>query len=241
MRVGSASSRLPASSRSTVGPVARPLIPTALAAPKAGFTLTVGTTLSLTGDGAVFGPAFQKSAEMAVDLANKALSARRRQGHHDQDRVGGRRIDRRRPRSNAARKLIGDGSTCIAGSIQSASTIAIANGATVPAGVAQIAPASTSATITDLDDNGLVFRIAPSDVLQGPVLAAALQKEIGKGKTVSFAARNDAFGAGLIKSTEAAWKKLGGKETHGPVLYDPVRRATTRRRSRSSRGIRTPG
>ena len=47
--------------------------PDSSAAPKAGFTLTVGTTLSLTGDGAVFGPAFQKSAELAVDLANKAL------------------------------------------------------------------------------------------------------------------------------------------------------------------------
>ena len=48
--------------------------PDSAAAPKAGFTLTVGTTLSLTGDGAVFGPAFQKSAEMAVNLANKALA-----------------------------------------------------------------------------------------------------------------------------------------------------------------------
>jgi ABC-type branched-subunit amino acid transport system substrate-binding protein len=194
--------------------------PDSAAAPKAGFTLTVGTTLSLTGDGAVFGPAFQKSAEMAVDLANKALV---RDGVKDITIKIESADDGSTPTSavNAARKLIGDGSTCIAGSIQSASTIAIANGATVPAGVAQIAPASTSATITDLDDKGLVFRIAPSDVLQGPVLAAALQKEIGKGKTVSFAARNDAFGAGLIKSTEAAWKKLGGKETHGPVLYDP--------------------
>ncbi len=189
-------------------------------APKAGFTLTVGTTLSLTGDGAVFGPAFQKSAQLAVDLANKALL---RDGVKDITVKIESADDGSTPTSavNAARKLIGDGATCIAGSIQSASTIAIANGATVPAGVAQIAPASTSATITDLDDNGLLFRIAPSDVLQGPVLAAALQGEIGKGKTVSFAARNDAFGAGLIKSTEAAWKKLGGKETHGPVLYDP--------------------
>jgi ABC-type branched-subunit amino acid transport system substrate-binding protein len=189
-------------------------------APKAGFTLTVGTTLSLTGDGAVFGPAFQKSAELAVDLANKALL---RDGVKDITIKIDSADDGSTPTSavNAARKLIGDGATCIAGSIQSASTIAIANGATVPAGVAQVAPASTSATITDLADNGLVFRIAPSDVLQGPVLAAALQGEIGKGKTVSFAARNDAFGAGLIKSTEAAWKKLGGKETHGPVLYDP--------------------
>jgi ABC-type branched-subunit amino acid transport system substrate-binding protein len=194
--------------------------PGGAAAPAAGFTLTVGTTLSLTGDGAVFGPAFQKSAEMAVDLANKALV---RDGVKDITVKIESADDGSTPTSavNAARKLIGDGATCIAGSIQSASTIAIANGATIPAGVAQIAPASTSALITDLNDNGLVFRIAPSDVLQGPVLAAAMQKEIGKGKTVSFAARNDAFGAGLIKSTEAAWKKLGGKETHGPVLYDP--------------------
>ena len=190
------------------------------ARPTAGFTLTVGTTLSLTGDGAVFGPAFQKSAQLAVDLANKALL---RNGIKDITVKIESADDGSTPTSavNAARKLIGDGATCIAGSIQSASTIAIANGATIPSGVAQIAPASTSATITDLADNGLVFRIAPSDVLQGPVLAAALQREIGKGKTVSFAARNDAFGAGLIKSTEAAWKKLGGKETHGPVLYDP--------------------
>jgi branched-chain amino acid transport system substrate-binding protein len=194
--------------------------PDSAAAPKAGFTLTVGTALSLTGDGAVFGPAFQKSAELAVDLANKALL---RDGIKDTTIKIQSADDGSTPTSavNAARKLIGDGATCVAGSIQSASTIAIANGATVPAGVAQIAPASTSATITDLNDNGLVFRIAPSDVLQGPVLAAALQKEVGRGKTISFAARNDAFGAGLIKSTEAAWKKLGGKETHGPVLYDP--------------------
>src|SRR3954469_9671309 len=47
--------------------------PASAAAPKARFTLTVGPSLSLTGDGAVFGPAFQKSAEMAVGLANKAL------------------------------------------------------------------------------------------------------------------------------------------------------------------------
>src|SRR3954451_25104909 len=155
--------------------------PDSAAAPTAGFTLTVGTTLSLTGDGAVFGPAFQKSAELAVDLASKALL---RDGVKDITIKIESADDGSTPTSavNAARKLIGDGATCIAGSIQSASTIAIANGATVPAGIAQIAPASTSAPITDLDDKGLVFRVAHSDFLQGPVLAAALQKEIGKGK-----------------------------------------------------------
>lgn len=185
-----------------------------------GFTLTVGTTLSLTGDGAVFGPPFQKGAEIAAAQANKALTAA---GIPITVKVisadDGSRAD---TAVNAARKLLSDGANCIAGSIQSSSTIAIANGATVPAGIPQIAPASTSALITDLSDNGLVFRIAPSDVLQGPVLASAIRQEIGAGKTLSFAARNDAFGAGLIRSTEAAWTgRLGGKSTGPPVLYDP--------------------
>src|SRR4051812_22039050 len=129
-------------------------------APKAGFTLTVGTTLSLTGDGAVFGPAFQKSAELAVDLANKAL---KRDGVNDITIKIESADDGSTPTSavNAARKLTGAGAPCIAGSTQSASTIAIETGPPVPAGVTQIAPASTSATITDLDDHGLLFRIAP--------------------------------------------------------------------------------
>jgi branched-chain amino acid transport system substrate-binding protein len=186
----------------------------------AGFTLTIGTNLSLTGDGAVFGPSFQKAGEIAADVANRAL---KRAGVND---ITVRVIsadDGSRPDQavNAARKLISDGANCIAGSIQSASSIAVANGAAVPAGVPLIAPASTSALLTSLNDNGLVFRIAPSDVLQGPVLAHAIQKEIGRGKTLSFAARNDAFGAGLIRSTEAAWRKLGGKATGSPILYDP--------------------
>lgn len=185
-----------------------------------GFTLTVGTNLSMTGDGAVFGPAFQKSGEIAAEVANRAL---RQAGVTD---ISVRIVsadDGSRPDTavNAARKLISDGSSCIAGSIQSASTLAVATGAAVPAGVALIAPASTSALITDLDDQGLVFRIAPSDVLQGPVLAAAMLREIGRGKTVSFAARNDAFGSGLIRSTEAAWRRLGGRTTGSPLLYDP--------------------
>lgn len=186
----------------------------------AGYVITVGTTLSLTGDGSVFGPVFQKSAEFAVDLANKALTAN---GIKDINVKITSGDDGSKPDSavSAARKVIGDGANCIAGSIQSGNTIAIANGAAIPAGIPQIAPASTSALVTDLNDNGLVYRIAPSDVLQGPVLAAAIRAEVGRGKTISFAARNDAFGSGLVRSTEAAWKKLGGRETRSPVLYDP--------------------
>jgi ABC-type branched-subunit amino acid transport system substrate-binding protein len=192
----------------------------AAARPTQGFTLTVGTALSLTGDGAVFGPPFQKAAEIAAATANDGL---RRAGVRD---VSVRVIsadDGSRPETavSAVRKLISDGANCIVGHIQSASTLASANGATIPSGIPQIAPASTSALITDLNDNGLVFRIAPSDVLQGPVLAAAIAQEIGRGKRLSLAARNDAFGSGLIRAVDQAWRRLGGQATGAPLLYDP--------------------
>jgi branched-chain amino acid transport system substrate-binding protein len=184
-----------------------------------GFTLTVGTALSMTGESAVFGPPFQKGAEVAATVANSALQ---RAGIPITVRVISA-DDGSRPDTavNAVRKLISDGANCIAGHIQSASTIATANAATIPAGIPQIAPASTSAHITDLNDNGLVFRIAPSDVLQGPVLAAAIRQELGANVNLSFAARNDAFGSGLIRATEQAWTRLGGRSTGSPLLYDP--------------------
>jgi branched-chain amino acid transport system substrate-binding protein len=185
-----------------------------------GFTLTIGSALSMTGDGAVFGPPFHKGAEIAATVANDAL---RRAGVTDISVKVIGADDGSRPDTAVAavRKLISDGANCIVGHIQSASTLASANAATIPAGIPQIAPASTSALVTDLNDNGLVFRIAPSDVLQGPVLAAAIRQEIGAGKLLSMAARNDAFGSGLIRATDEAWRRLGGRTTGSPLLYDP--------------------
>jgi ABC-type branched-subunit amino acid transport system substrate-binding protein len=186
---------------------------------QASFTVTVGTALSLTGESAVFGPPFQKGAVIAGNVANRALQRagtpiRVRVIHAD---------DGSRPETAvlATRKLVSDRANCIAGHIQSASTIASANAAAIPAGIPIIAPASTSALITNLEDKGLVFRIAPSDVLQGPVLAAAIRQELGAGKRLSFAARNDAFGVGLIRSTQQAWTRLGGASTGPAILYDP--------------------
>jgi ABC-type branched-subunit amino acid transport system substrate-binding protein len=87
--------------------------------------------------------------------------------------------------------------------------------------VPQISPASTSAEISTLDDNGFVFRTAPSDNLQGVALADTVEDELGGTDfTVSLAARNDAYGEGFINRFKEAWEERGGSTT-GPVLYDP--------------------
>jgi ABC-type branched-subunit amino acid transport system substrate-binding protein len=54
----------------------------------------------------------------------------------------------------------------IFGAGTSGNTIQIATRATIPGDVLLFSPSATSASITTLDDNGLVWRTAPSDVLQ---------------------------------------------------------------------------
>ena len=183
------------------------------------FTLKIGDTIPFTGDNAAYGPSFRVGADLAVARANAALIKAGFTGiqvsiEHADD---GTKSD---TAVSAARKLIGDGASCLVGSIPSANTLAIAQAAAIPAGVTLIASASSSVTVTSLNDNGLVFRVFPSDALQGPVLASVIQQAIGKGKLVSLAARNDVFGVGLMNVLKPALVKLGLK-TQGPLLFDP--------------------
>ena len=65
-----------------------------------------------------------------------------------------------------------------------------------------------------------MFRTAPSDALQGKVLADAVEEDLGSSDgTVSVAARNDPYGEGIATEFTAAWEEKGGTTT-GPVLYD---------------------
>jgi branched-chain amino acid transport system substrate-binding protein len=91
----------------------------------------------------------------------------------------------------------------------------------VPARVPQIGPNNSSPALTDLKDNGYFFRTMPSDTLQAPILARLIRDELGAGKTISLAGRNDAFGTGLLPPLKRALEKVGMK-TQGPLLYDPT-------------------
>jgi branched-chain amino acid transport system substrate-binding protein len=191
----------------------------------ASFDLTIGDSLPLTGDLADFGPAGNKAAHLAVDNINKAIKAdglKQTVSLKTQDNSGG--TDPQAAVS-AARKLVSDGSTCIAGAWASSDTIPTAQSVAIPQGVLLISPASTSLDITKLNDpDNLVNRVPPADNLQGPALAALVAGQIGKGKTVSVGGRNDSYGDGLTDAFIEAWEKQqGGKVTsESPVLYDPA-------------------
>ena len=86
-------------------------------------------------------------------------------------------------------------------------------------GVVQISPANTSPALTSYPDNGLYFRVAPSDVLQGAVLAnTAVDKGITK---LAVIARQDPYGEGLKDATVKDFEAAGGTVTAN-LLYDPA-------------------
>lgn len=186
-----------------------------------GFTLTVGDLLPMTGAHGPYTASARKAADLAIAEATASL-----------ERVGASHIKvklshadtQSSPQSavSAARKLLAEGATCLAVASSSAETIPVAQSVSIRHRVPQIAASATSAEITSLKDDGYVFRTVPADTLQGKALAKVVASELGgaRGKTLSLAARNDAYGAGFIRRVEEAWKQLGGR-TKGPLLYDP--------------------
>src|SRR5690606_27407083 len=83
----------------------------------------------------------------------------------------------------AAQHLVDVGVPAIIGAAYSGITIKVATEVTIPGQVLLISPSATSVAITDLADNGLVWRTAPSDVFQAlamtlyvPTIEAALRE-----------------------------------------------------------------
>lgn len=87
------------------------------------------------------------------------------------------------------------------------------------AGVVQCSPSNTSPTFTNYDDGGLYFRAAPTDALQGPVLAE--QIVAAGGSNVAVLARADDYGQGLLDATVSALEGAGATVAIS-TTYDPM-------------------
>jgi ABC-type branched-subunit amino acid transport system substrate-binding protein len=88
----------------------------------------------------------------------------------------------------------------------------------VEAGVTQISPANTSKQFSDYDDKGLYFRLGPSDILQGQVLAEIIANE-GHASLVILNFDDD-YGNGLADDLKASFE-AGGGEVVDTITYDP--------------------
>ncbi len=85
------------------------------------------------------------------------------------------------------------------------------------AGVIQFSPANTSQELSTYDDKGLYFRTAPSDFLQGTVLADLVAAD---GLTAGVIYRQEPYGEGLAKRFKEVYEGLGGTVTNF-IAYPP--------------------
>ena len=127
-------------------------------------TLNIGTALPQTGNLAFLGPGMEAGVELAVtdiNAADKGITIELTRG--DSGDTDNKAYETEIPR------LLDAGVSAIIGAASSGTSLQFIDQVT-GAGVIQFSPANTSATFSDYDDNGLYFRTAPSDVLQGDVL-----------------------------------------------------------------------
>jgi branched-chain amino acid transport system substrate-binding protein len=166
--------------------------------------IKIGTLLSHTGPLKEFGPNLQNG----VVLAAKQMGA----AGFEIDLVHEDSETSAIPATNAAKKMVEvDKVVAIIGALSSGVTVPTAESVTIPAGVIQISPASTSPLITVLPSDqkrDFLFRTCPSDALQS-VVAGKLAASYNKTASVLYV--NNPYGQGLAEGFKKSFEKMGGK------------------------------
>ncbi len=171
-----------------------------MAGPALAEPLKIGALMPMTGDLQAYGEADLKGVEFAVKQINDAGG------------VNGELVEmvvadtQTQPQAgvDAAQKLVNiDGVNAIVGALSSGVTIPVARTVTSREGIPQISNASTSPTITALEDNDFLFRSVPSDAFQGVALAK-LVADKGLSDVGVLYVNND-YGQGLADAFAEAY------------------------------------
>jgi ABC-type branched-subunit amino acid transport system substrate-binding protein len=180
--------------------------------------LKVGVLVPLTGGLGPFGGPGAQAAELAAAQVNAASG----ESGLNLTLVQEDTQSEATAAQEAATKLIeSDGVSAIAGPWGTDEVTGVAENVTVPSGIPIVSPSATQPAITELDDDGLVFRTPPNDAIQGRVLAQLVAREIGADATLNTGGRNDSYGTALVEEFTTAWEAGGGTVAKN-VPYNPM-------------------
>ena len=166
--------------------------------------LKVGTILPQTGSLAFLGPPEEAGVLLAaeeINAANMGITIDVTYG--DSGDLANLAYETEVPR------VLATGVTAIIGAASSGVSLAFIDQVTKEAGVLMFSPANTSPAFSTRDNNGLYFRAAPSDALQGEVLGDELAAD--GHQSISMIVLNDAYGNGLADATQARFEANGGE------------------------------
>lgn len=174
-------------------------------------SLKVGTALPQTGNLAFLGPPEEAGVAYAASQINEVSEET---GltidvvYGDSGDTDNKAYETEIPR------LLGEDVSAIIGAASSGVSLQFIDQVT-GAGVIQFSPANTSDAFTTYDDNGLYFRTAPSDVLQGEVLGNLIAED--GNQTLGMIVLNDSYGTGLAKYVTEAFEAAGGEVVAAPT------------------------
>jgi len=176
--------------------------------------MKIGTILPQTGSLAFLGPPEFAGVDLAVEEINEAGGVLDQCVEVIHEDSGDTTTD---IASQSADSLIAQGVHAVVGSASSGVSFQFID-KLYGEGIVQISPANTSPDFTTYERGDYYFRTAPSDVLQGRVLADAI---IADGHaSVAILALQDAYGTGLADSVEQNVVEFGG-EVVMKTIYDP--------------------
>jgi ABC-type branched-subunit amino acid transport system substrate-binding protein len=171
--------------------------------PATDLTLKLGSLLPKTGSLAFLGPPMESGVGLAVEEVNAAeagitidLTA---EDEGDTDT---------KAYETSIEKLRNADVSAIVGAAASGVSKLVLDG-NVSAGILQISASNTSPDFTAWEDEGLYFRTAPSDLLQGEVLGNLIAED--GAKTLGIIYQNDAYGTGLNDALTTTFEGTGGE------------------------------
>ncbi len=178
--------------------------------------LVIGTLLPQTGSLAFLGPPEFAGVQLAIDEINAAGGVLGKDVVKKDSDSGDTSTD---IASQSVDRLLSENVDAVVGAASSGVSFTVIDKIT-GAGVVHFSPANTSPDFTDYDDNGLYFRTAPSDVLQGRVMGDLLLND--GYLNVGVLALDDPYGTGLAENIKISLEGGGGTIAGGDaIIYDP--------------------
>ncbi|MCE0487585.1 ABC transporter substrate-binding protein [Ornithinimicrobium sediminis] len=179
-----------------------------------GDTFTLGYILPETGQLAFLGPPQITALGLAISDINDAGGVL---GNEVPDAIAGDEAGQDTVAQASADRILSQDVSAIVGAAASGMSLAVIDRIT-GAGVMQCSGSNTAPTFTDYEDDGLYIRTAPSDALQGPVLANTIVND--GWSNVAIVARADDYGRGLADATAEALENAGATVALNET-YDP--------------------
>ncbi len=172
-------------------------------------TLKIGTALPQTGNLAFLGPPEEAGVALAIKDINEAAA-----GITVEVEWGDSGDTDNKAYETEIPRLLNAGVSAILGAASSGTSLQFID-QVIAANVIQFSPANTSAAFTTYEDNGLYWRTAPSDVLQGEVLGNWLAED--GHQNIAMIVLNDSYGTGLAQFTTDAFEAAGGSVLAAPT------------------------